>query len=396
VAGGRDAPEALQGWGDELADDKLADIADLEIEDQEEAEEDGGVSLEHAADRNAHATGADNSIDDASHEPTTKEIDEAFQEAFIYALFDAKKTGSPPNYSLDLPIQPSFLIANMIQPHLRSQNQHYTIKKTSWKNVKKFIKHLDKQQLVKSKDRNGGETVILDVDFEDRQITQFTPYALPKTRGDESGDGPAANGNADSSLSQDFTLQYLYRASSKLVPDLIPSKTDYYTRAQISDYIRTYVENNPDLNDGVSSKRFIKLNPFIANNILSRTKSDNQILVNGEIARDALQKQILDDTHLCMPFWVLLKADQKWDPESPDRTIPKPKAGSPPKVTITIEKRTGTKTVTRVTGLETFNVSPQTMAPELQKRCASSASVEQAVGGKPGMMEVSTRFLQCA
>ena len=87
-----------------------------------------------------------------------------------------------------------------------------------------------------------------------------------------------------------------------------------------------------------------------------------------------------------MPFWILLGSNQTWDPS--DRSLPKPKAGAPPKVTITIEKRTGTKTVTTVTGLENFNVSPQIMAPELQKKCASSASVQQASGLKPGMMEI--------
>lgn len=386
VSGGRDEPEVLKGWVHELADE----LGNLDIDDDEDAQEDGGVSLEHTVDSSSRSGDVEKYEEEANHEthePTTQEIDVAFQQAFLYSLYNAKKTGSPPNYSLDLPIQPSFLVANMIQPHLPFQNQHYTIKKTSWKNVKKFIKHLDKQKLVKSKDRNGGETVILDVDFDDRQITQFVPYRLPKPKGDDGGaGGSTTNGDADSGLSQNLTLQYLFRASSKLVPDLTPSKTDYYTKAQISDYIRTYIENNPNLNTGASSKRFIKLNPFIANNILSsqQTTSDTQILAKGEIARDALHKRVLDDDHLCMPFWVLLKADHKWDPE--DRTLMKPKAGSPPKVTITVEKRTGTKTVTRVAGMETFNVSPQTMAPELQKRCASSASIEQAVGGKPGMM----------
>ena len=325
-------------------------------------------------------------------ETLTQEIDDAFEQAFLYSLYSAKSTGSPPYYGLDLPgIQPSYMVAKMIQPYLKSQDHlYYNIKKTSWKNTKKFIKHLDKQGLVKAKDRNGGETIILDIDFEDARIKQFVPYKLPEPKINENAKqtdtAKASTGIPPSS--QSVNLHCLFRVSSKLVPELIPSKTEYYTRAQISDYIRTYLGNNADLSEGASSKRYIKLNPFIANNVLgsNQTTSDTQILASGEIARDALQKRVLDDDHLCVPFWILLGSDQSWDPS--DRSLPKPKAGAPPKVTITIEKRTGTKTVTTVTGLENFNVSPQIMAPELQKKCASSASVQQASGLKPGMMEI--------
>jgi translation initiation factor 2D len=322
----------------------------------------------------------------------TQEIDDAFEQAFLYSLYSAKSTGSPPYYGLDLPgIQPSYMVAKMIQPYLKSQDHlYYNIKKTSWKNTKKFIKHLDKQGLVKAKDRNGGETIILDIDFEDARIKQFVPYKLPEPKINENAKqtDTAKASTGISPSSQSVNLHYLFRVSSKLVPELIPSKTEYYTRAQISDYIRTYIGNNADLSEGASSKRYIKLNPFIANNVLAsnQTTSDTQILASGEIARDALQKRVLDDDHLCVPFWILLGSDQSWDPS--DRSLPKPKAGAPPKVTITIEKRTGTKTVTTVTGLENFNVSPQIMAPELQKKCASSASVQQASGLKPGMMEI--------
>ena len=392
ITTGREAPDALQGWGDELADDRLAeDTAELDLaDDDEDAQDNGGVSLDESIEdpTNGRDSKNDEEEDGDNREPTTQEVDDAFQQAFIYAVYNAKKHGQPPFYGLDLPgILPSYLVAKMIQPHLRSQSQHYTIKKTSWKTVKKFIKHLDKQKLIKSKDRNGGETVIQDIDFDDIQVKQFTPYRIPKPKADDGGASISSATNGHSS-SQNLTLQHLFRASSKLVPDLVPSKTDYYTRSQILDYIRTYISNNPDLSTGITSKRFIKLNPFLANNVFSleSTASDAQILAAGEVARDVLSRRVLDDHKLCAPYWVLLKSDQTWDAD--DRSLPKPKSGASPKVTITVENRTGTKTVTRVTGLETFDVNPQTLAPELQKRCASSSSVEQAVGAKPGIMEI--------
>ncbi len=75
-------------------------------------------------------------------------------------------------------------------------------------------------------------------------------------------------------------------------------------------------------------------------------------------------------------------------PTDADLSLPKPKSGTPPKLSIVIEKRTGTKTVTKVGNLEVFGINPEVLAGELQKKCASSTSVGQLVGGKPGQMEV--------
>jgi translation initiation factor 2D len=407
-SGGRPAPASIEGWAAATAEiDKGVGELDLgdsdEDADEDEDGQEGGVTLDPSQkprngdiSANGPRPAPENGTEPEAEpdaEPTTAEIDNAFLQAFLYALHDAKKSANPPHYGLDFPIQPSFLIANMIQPHLRFQSQHYTIKKTSWKNTKKFIKYLEKQVLVKSKDRNGGETVILDADFDDERVKTFTPYKLPKPKTQSSAgiadETSSKEGGMDPSLGQKLTLQTLYRASSKLVPDLIPSKTTYYSSSQISSFLKKYVENNPSLTENSSSPRFIKLDPFIANNILGSNSSaaDSRILAAGEVPRDALLKRIVDDSHLAIPHWLLLRNDQKYDPESPDATL-KPKAGPPPQVAVVLEKRSGTKVVTKISGLEAFGINPQILGPELQKKCAGSASVGQHVGGKPGMMEI--------
>ncbi|KAL6243543.1 hypothetical protein RBB50_009536 [Rhinocladiella similis] len=396
-SGGRAAPERIEDWELEFKGTE-AQLADLDLGEDEDAQEEGGVALEQPTTDNqngkAAVDGSNEDEEEPEREPTTAEVDDAFFNAFLFAVYDAKKNGEPPHYGIDFPIQPSFLIANMVQPHLRFQNQHYTIKKTSWKNTKKFIKYLDKSVLVKSKDRNGGETVILDVDFQDDKVRNFTPYRLPKPKpqhasGTSDGTQPASNGGGDPSVGQRLSLQTVYRASSKLVPDLIPSKTTFYTSSQVSAFLKKYIENSPELTTGTSSPRFVKLNPFIANNILSSnlSASDTRVLAAGEMARDALLKRVLDDSHLCLPHWVLLRNDQSYDSENPDPAL-KPKAGPPPQVSVVVEKRSGTKTATKISGLEMFGINPHILGPELQKKCAGSASVGQHVGGKPGMLEI--------
>lgn len=400
-SGGRAAPDQIEDWDlqAENAEEGMSKL-DLDDKDEDDGQEEGGVALDDStvetqkAGNVINGSTADNEDEEPEREPTTAEVDDAFFGAFLYALYDAKKNADPPHYGLDFPIQPSFLVANMIQPHLRFQTQHYTIKKTSWKNIKKFIKYLDKSALIKSKDRNGGETVIVDVDFHDEKIRNFKPYRLPKpkSQGTTTGheDTPTtSNGGADPSLGQKFTLQTVYRASSKLVPDLLPSKTTFYTSSQISAFLKRYIENHPSLMTNTSSPRHVKLDHFIANNILASNLSatDNRILAAGEIGRDTLLKRILDDTHLCIPHWLLLRNAQTYDADTPDPAL-KPRAGAPPCVTIVLEKRSGTKTVTKVSGLEAFGINPHLLGPELQKKCAGSASVGQLVGGKPGLLEI--------
>ncbi|KAF9776227.1 hypothetical protein IL306_005635 [Fusarium sp. DS 682] len=377
-SGGIDPPSKLEGWQG-LAAGLATEVSKVSLEDESQATD---VTPDAQADE---AQGNEVDEVDEEHEPTTKEVDDAFHQAFLYAVYKAKQSGSPPHFGLQFPLQPSFIIANMVQPNLRYQNQkHYNIKKTSWKNAKKFIKHLDKEQIVKSKDRNGGETVILDIDFDDREVLNFRPYRLPTPKttageGASAADAGQASGSG-SSAGQKVNILMVYRASSKLVPTLLPSKTDFYTAQEISAAIKSYIDQHPEL--GGQGNSSVKLDPFLANDILGNKPSDEDVsfLAAGRIPRSTLQKRVLEDTHLCQPFHIISQGSP-----SPDQ---KPKAGSPPRILITIEKRTGTKVVTKISNLEPFFIDPQVLAPELQKKCAGSASVGQVAGAKPGLMEV--------
>lgn len=287
------------------------------------------------------------------------------------------------------------LIANMIAPYLpiysAQQAQFYNIKKTSWKNVKKFIKHLDKMQLVKSKDRSGQETYIWDVDFDDHRVQRFVPYRLPSKNALESPPSdnkkPAATGGADPSVGQTLNVQILYRPTQKLTPDIFPalsttSPKNYYKYSDVSAHLDQYVQSqNPPL---VSSdnRRIINLNPYLANTIFTSSSSEDLgALKRGMVTRDGLLKRVIEDHAFLQPHYAILK---------PGQTLAdvKPKAGASPKAVITLEKRTGSKTVTKISNLEVFGIVPTLLAEELQKKCASSTSVTQAVGAPKGVMEV--------
>ncbi|RAK73853.1 putative RNA binding protein Ligatin/Tma64 [Aspergillus fijiensis CBS 313.89] len=403
---GQPAPEYLEGWDD------------VEEEDSGETKEiEGAVNDLHLDEQaSAQAAGDDEASAEAPQpveeepvveekEPSTKEIDDAFEKAFLYSLYKLKQDNpSAPNHGLSLPVQPSALVSNMITPylpiHTPRQAQFYQVKKTSWKNVKKFIKYLDKQRLVKSKDRNGQETVILDVDFNDRRVEQFVPYRLPSKNaaennaaGNKAGAAPTsskaiASSDSDPSVGQTLTVQILYRPTGKLAPTIFPAlssthPSNYYKYADVSAHLDQYLQSqNPPLIDP-HNKRIVNLNPFLATTVFASGSSDDRsTLARGKTTRDALLKRLVDDHALLTAHYVILK---------PGQTLAggvKPKAGAAPKATITLERRTGSKTVTKVSGLEVFGIIPSLLAEELQKKCASSTSVAQATGAAKGVMEV--------
>lgn len=382
-AGGKAGPATVDGWRGLGAGMDSA----LENLTLSEADRNGGASLQDQDDE--AGGGARTEAEEEDRVPTTDEVDKAFHQAFLFSLYKAKQSNKGPNYGFDFPLQPSFLIANMVQPNLYHQSQHYNIKKTSWKNAKKYIKHLDKSGLVKSKDRNGGETVILGVDFDDQQIVGFVPYKLPSPKTADvkqstAGSSTDPSSSNDPSKGQKLIIKICYRASSKLVPDLLSSKTDFYTAQQISSALKSYIDQRPEL--GGQSSSSISLDAFIANNILGsnpvHAQEDSRVTASGRINRGALQKRILDDNRLCQPYFVIER-------NSSEASDQKPKPGLPPRVHILIEKRTGTKVVTRLSNLEPFFINPNLLAPELQKKCAGSSSVGQLQGGKTGLLEIT-------
>lgn len=299
-----------------------------------------------------------------------------------------EKYRDDPKHGLDFPVPQSLVISNLVLPYLpifnSTQAAQLQIKKTSWKNVKKFIKALDKEQIIKCKDRNGGEMVILDVDFNDRSITTFVPYKLPPrdASGAESGVGggggkaiSAGLNPSDTSIGQKLTLVTLLRPKEKLSPLFSSTNTSPKTLllpAELRPIVTSYLESENLISD--TNKRLVTLNPFLSNTIFDGSTSlDREALAKGNVPRDTLLDRV--QAH-CSPFHAILRNDESLD------SI-KPKSGSPPTIQIVLETRSGNKTVSKISGVEPFYIAPQPLAEELQKACASSTSVAQLVGSSP-------------
>ena len=419
---GKDMPESIEGWDDE--DGGLGGrFGSIKIDESDESDEQGGVTVagmgepeaaEVPDDRNNHVEGEDPPFmeaDEASKKslstqgifsrsfPTSYQnsltmlldIDAAFWSAFLFAAHQARIDHKlDPRHGLNFPIPQSNIISNLVLPYLPiftpEDASSLQIKKTSWKNARKFIKALDKEKLLRSKDRDGHEVVVLDIDFEDPAITAFVPYRLPKkdTPGADIGGGgggkaiassTSTSSSSDSSIGQKLKKLNLYKPKEKLAPifDRADGGTrNLYLASEFRSLITTYVEAESLISP--TNKRLVILNPVLANAVFDGQSSlDREVLAKGSVPRDALIDRVI---HSSIPHWVLLR-------DGETRETVKAKSGTGPLVNITLETRSGNKTVTKVSGVETFHINPHVIAEELQKTCASSTSVGQLVGSSP-------------
>ncbi|KAH8723527.1 hypothetical protein GQ44DRAFT_710066 [Phaeosphaeriaceae sp. PMI808] len=390
---GGEPPGALQAWDDGKLhqDNSLAEKTEaMHLNDDHE----GGIALDtHDTGRSdaEKAQGVEGEKAPSNQdfidvvedkELTTKEIDDAFKNAFLYGVrhhMDQNKNQS--NYGLDFPLSQSHVMSQLVQPflptHTPAQTASLQIKKSSWKNIRKFIKYLDKQRIAKCKDRDGNEVVIIDIDFLDRQVEAFVPYRLPKKDAPTSAnanDKSSARMASESSVGQKLKLVFLLRPKEKLAPIFHASKADprgVYTPAELKEILIAYVEAEKLIDS--KNKRLIKINPQIADALLGSSAADNAALSSGTIPRDALAERMVAAS---APSYVILRNDA-------DITDTKPKSGTPPKIQITLETRSGNKTVSKVHGLEPYYIEPQPLADELRKTCAGSTSVDKLQGSSP-------------
>jgi len=274
-------------------------------------------------------------------------------------------------------------MSTLVQPFLPAytpeQANSLQIKKSSYKNIKKFIKSLDKAKIVKTKERDQHETIILDVDFNDASIQNFTPYRLPKKEtaaGTALGRGNKATSEldtSDASIGQKLEKLQYYKLKERMLPlfeSAGATSHSLFTAAELKPLITSYIESENLVN--AKNKRLITLNPTLANAVFDGSTSlDKEVLAKGSVPRDALIDRVLQASTL---HYAIIRNN---DPTT------KPKFGAAPKIKITLETRSGNKTVTKISGVEAYFIPPQALADELRKMCAGSSSVEQLHGSSP-------------
>ncbi|KAF3917170.1 Ligatin [Dactylellina cionopaga] len=366
-----------------------------------EAEE-GGVSLEGLKIGEDVPEGSCKAVErpteeDDDDEPqfpdlSTAEIDNAFRDALIFSLHSvlaAPDRASNANMALNFPLQSSYVLANLIIPKLPSPNPNYSIQKTSWKKIQKMLKQMDKEELLKIKER-GGDVVVYAVNWDCNKLTSFTPYPIivprqRKKKAEDNGEGTSSSSSAPSAIK----VVELYKALPKKLDAIYnasgTSSKSFYTASQLRETLYKYFAS-PDPKDpsetlvSATNARMVKINPILADLLLDDSRpADAKLLQVGQATRDLLAEKFV-------------KAHQQYYRIiSPSGEESKPRAGQPPKVVLTLESRQGKKTVTRVKGMEVFGVDVGKFMDELKAVAASSVTKAAVEGGgkaAEGMVEV--------
>jgi translation initiation factor 2D len=157
---------------------------------------------------------------------------------------------------------------------------------------------------------------------------------------------------------------------------------DFYPASDLKSLLNSYIETKSLAQP--NNKRLIKLDDVLSNALFASTPADTNELAKskGIYKRDQLAERLIA---ACSPYYRIT---------APSGEQQKPKSGQAPKISVVVEKRQAKKSVTRIFGLEPFGVDPKGLAEELQKVCAGSATVGQAVGLKPGLLEVMVQGSQ--
>jgi len=285
-------------------------------------------------------------------------------------------------------------MSNLVQPFLPifspEDGKQMQIRNTTYKNMKKFLKALDKRQLLKVKEK-PTEIIVLDIDFNDDAIKSFTPYPLPSRSSNGSKNGkqsevstPTAT-ESDDTIGQSLSVEILYKVAERLNFLFSPAPTSsYIPLSEIKSALSTYINNNALTNE--TNKRLINLNDDLSRYVFTGTKPfDDEVISKGIVSKSAFEERVYTE---CSIYHIIRRQSPSFSSSSSQD--PKPRAGQAPKVKITLETRSGNKTVTKISGLERYFVSPTPLADELRKTCAGSTSVEPLVGSSPkdALMEV--------
>lgn len=303
---------------------------------------------------------------------TTDEVDEAFRVGLLQAL---RKALDDP---IEVPITASNFMGNYILDNLPIDSPNLNLKKSSWKKASKFFKAMEKEGLVKVKDR-GDEVVIQSMSGrEDDRVKNFVIFQTKKKV-----KPPTSVKSSQGTKLTSIDLWKPHSNALKFLREADPNTVaQYYDNLMLRTILVGYI-NKKKLTDN-SNKKNIVADDLLASalNMPKESALNAQLRI---ISRDKILARLQSS---CTPFHVI------YDPEDPaltDETAAallktfKPAKGVVPTILIETERRGGNKVVTKVTNLEPFHIQPTALAEELRKSCAGSTSVNPVKEGSDSM-----------
>ncbi|KAI8096873.1 uncharacterized protein BX664DRAFT_377996 [Halteromyces radiatus] len=372
----------LWAMGDKSEPPEMKDISDDEYMEEEDEndnqqQDDNQTTVEEIQQSSQVST---TMKEDTSMNYTTSEIDDLLKESLYQGLL-FKLT--PEKGTSVLPISASSLYTAYILPSRpRRGGLEVDIKKSSWKKVQKFLKTMEKTGLLKLKEQRG-ETNVTTINWSHPSLQGVTPYKtveklmLEQQQQQQHLSTPSSIENqptgksntisADTSSSDQIQILDMYKPIGSTIPLFELTKNDktaLYSSVEVRQIILEYIKAE-NLVDS-KNQRMINMNPILTDAILN--KSEYQTV--NQLGRDQIVQRLLSKMQ---PFHLVTLPGKE----------PILRKGIPKEIEVTQEIRQGRKTVTKLTGMESFGLEIDDLCKELTKLCASSATHNQIHGTSP-------------
>ncbi|KAF9302558.1 hypothetical protein BGZ74_005179 [Mortierella antarctica] len=287
---------------------------------------------------------------------STAEVDQALSEALLQVL---KFKITEANSKELLPMNASTLYSSYVLPNRsRGRAAEADIKKSSWKKLAKWLKAVEKQDLVKCKEIKG-ELFLLGVSWNHPQLKGFAGHKTVEMEAVRQAKVDAraqADQQANSPNSKVLEVIEAYRpngSSASLFENTNRSKDGYYTLQELRALLAEYFKEK-NLADP-KNQRIIKLDEPLREALLKKGENVDRI------PRDQTSERLIGN--MVLHHFVGYKGQSV-----------KFVKGGVKSILITQEIRTGRKTVTKVSGLEHFMIDVDGFAQEIQVLCASSVA----------------------
>ncbi|XP_071117777.1 eukaryotic translation initiation factor 2D-like [Haliotis cracherodii] len=249
----------------------------------------------------------------------------------------------------DLPLLTSAFFKNYMQPFCPA-GQSIDVKKSSFKKLSKFLQHMQKQGLLKTKELSKGADSIVDVDksHPDLRLLEVPDIVV---------EVPASASREDSEY-QPPKITEMFTVTSAVLPIF-----------KSQGYNKNNALSAPDVRKEVTE--------YVRANNLQDEERKSQVLLDPDLAHILLTKQEGDMSHL---KWddLFSRVVDKMQPAFQLEFSGKPpvlKKGKIEPIKLSVEQRASNKKATVIDNLENFGIDPAAFAHTVQKSVSCSSSV---------------------
>lgn len=223
------------------------------------------------------------------------------------------------------------------------------------------FKHM--QQIAVKEDKHKKEIVLISVNRKHPDYSSFKPEKKKAEISESSGDRSTAQAQSDKMLE----IVEVYKPSihnSTIFASVGEDKGRLYTASEASDVVFRYIEKENLVKP--TNRSMVVLDPILCDALFKGA------IKKGSAYPSEIHKKDVGSTFVgrMQPNHVVMRGGGE----------PVVRKGAVKPVQIMTERRQGNKKVTKVSGIETFLIDPDSFGSELQKKFACSTSVGELPG----------------